>query len=52
MCVIGLYEGNEQVVAKLLAYNRVNRTVAVLCNRAVPKNFSKQMEKLQAKVSH
>jgi len=43
---------SQPVAAKLLAYNRANRTVAVLCNhqRAVPKNFSKQMENLQAKV--
>ena len=53
MCVC-VYEGSEAVAAKLLANNRANRTVAVLCNhqRAVPKNFSKQMENLQAKVSH
>ena len=43
---------SQPVAAKLLEYNRANRTVAVLCNhqRAVPKNFSKQMENLQAKV--
>jgi len=42
----------QPVAAKLLAYNRANRTVAVLCNhqRAVPKNFGQQMENLQAKV--
>jgi len=43
---------SQPVAAKLLAYNRANRTVAVLCNhqRAVPKNFDKQMENLQSKV--
>ena len=43
---------SEPVAAKFLAYNRANRTVAVLCNhqRAVPKNFDKQMENLQAKI--
>jgi len=43
---------SQPVAAKLLAYNRANRTVAVLCNhqRAVPKNFDKQMENLQTKV--
>jgi len=43
---------DEPVAAKLLAYNRANRAVAVLCNhqRAVPKNFGKQMENLQSKI--
>jgi len=51
---MSVYLASQPVAAKLLAYNRANRTVAVLCNhqRAVPKNFSKQMENLQAKVSH
>lgn len=42
----------DAVPAKLLSYNRANRAVAVLCNhqRAVPKNFSKQMENLQNKI--
>ncbi|KFM57481.1 DNA topoisomerase 1, partial [Stegodyphus mimosarum] len=37
---------------KLLAYNRANRAVAILCNhqRAVPKGFSKSMENLKAKI--
>jgi DNA topoisomerase-1 len=37
---------------KLLAYNRANRAVAVLCNhqRAVPKTFDKQMENLTQKI--
>ncbi|KAJ6220389.1 hypothetical protein RDWZM_006201 [Blomia tropicalis] len=36
----------------LLAYNRANRAVAVLCNhqRAVPKTFDKQMENLNEKI--
>lgn len=36
----------------MLSYNRANRAVAVLCNhqRAVPKNFSQQMERLQGKI--
>lgn len=36
----------------LLAYNRANRSVAVLCNhqRAVPKTFDKQMENLEVKI--
>ncbi|XP_064610654.1 DNA topoisomerase I, mitochondrial-like [Liolophura sinensis] len=43
---------SDPVPAKLLSYNRANRAVAVLCNhqRAVPKNFSKQMENLQNKI--
>lgn len=47
-----VFLGDEPVAAKLLAYNRANRAVAILCNhqRAVPKNFDKQMENLQAKV--
>ncbi|KAL5967517.1 DNA topoisomerase 1 [Taenia solium] len=37
---------------KVLAYNRANRAVAVLCNhqRAVPKSFSTSMENLQKKI--
>ena len=36
----------------MLSYNRANRAVAILCNhqRAAPKNFSKQMENIMAKV--
>lgn len=38
---------------KMLAYNRANRAVAVLCNhqRAPPKTHDKQMENLEAKIS-
>lgn len=37
---------------KILAYNRANRAVAILCNhqRAVPKTFAKSMENLQKKI--
>ncbi|XP_064640344.1 DNA topoisomerase I, mitochondrial-like [Lineus longissimus] len=47
-----LTQEEDLVPAKLLSYNRANRAVAVLCNhqRAVPKNFSKQMENLQIKI--
>jgi DNA topoisomerase I len=38
---------------KVLAYNRANRQVALLCNhqRSVPKTFEKSMETLRAKVT-
>jgi DNA topoisomerase-1 len=38
---------------KMLAYNRANRAVAVLCNhqRAPPKTHDKQMENLETKIS-
>ncbi|KAL5021568.1 hypothetical protein ScPMuIL_000723 [Solemya velum] len=47
-----LTQEDDSVPAKLLSYNRANRAVAVLCNhqRAVPKNFDKQMENLQVKI--
>nr|CAG4639840.1 EOG090X0296 [Daphnia pulex]SVE84742.1 EOG090X0296 [Daphnia pulex] len=37
----------------ILAYNRANRAVAILCNhqRAVPKTFAKSMENLQVKIT-
>ena len=40
------------VPEKILAYNRANRQVALLCNhqRSVPKTFEKSMETLKAKV--
>ena len=40
------------VADKMLAYNRANRQVALLCNhqRSVPKTFGKSMETLKAKV--
>lgn len=39
---------------KILAYNRANRKVAVLCNhqKAVGKGHAASMEKLEDKVSH
>ncbi len=44
---------NDLPAQKLLAYNRANRAVAILCNhqRAVPKTFSTSMENLQKKVT-
>jgi DNA topoisomerase-1 len=43
---------NSSVADKLLAYNRANREVAVLCNhqRSVPKTHAATMEKLGDKV--
>ena len=43
---------DDSIPAKMLAYNRANRAVAILCNhqRAVPKTFEKSMENLQKKV--
>lgn len=40
------------VEEKILAYNRANRAVAILCNhqRAAPKTFEKSMQLLQEKV--
>lgn len=37
---------------KLLAYNRANRAVAILCNhqRSVPKSHEKSMENLKEKI--
>ncbi|XP_077552678.1 DNA topoisomerase 1-like [Haemaphysalis longicornis] len=47
-----LTEADMSLPEKLLTYNRANRAVAVLCNhqRAIPKNFDKQMENLQNKI--
>ncbi|GAA28973.2 DNA topoisomerase 1 [Clonorchis sinensis] len=47
-----LTDPNDSPQEKLLAYNRANRAVAVLCNhqRAVPKSFAKSMENLQKKI--
>jgi len=43
---------NDNVAAKMLAYNRANRAVAVLCNhqRAVPKTHEKSMDNLHSKI--
>ncbi|KAJ4442162.1 DNA topoisomerase 1, partial [Periplaneta americana] len=40
------------VLTSILAYNRANRAVAILCNhqRAVPKTHAKSMENLKAKI--
>jgi len=40
------------VAEKVLAYNRANRAVAILCNhqRAAPKSHEKSMENLEAKI--
>ena len=48
-----LYLADENLVAKILSYNRANRAVAILCNhqRAPPKTFEKSMQNLQTKVS-
>lgn len=47
-----LTEENMTLPEKMLAYNRANRAVAVLCNhqRAIPKTFDKQMENLNGKI--
>lgn len=47
-----LTEADMSLPEKMLAYNRANRAVAILCNhqRAVPKTFGKQMENLQKKM--
>ncbi|XP_017050824.1 DNA topoisomerase 1 isoform X2 [Drosophila ficusphila] len=43
---------NATVPEKLLAYNRANRAVAILCNhqRSVPKGHEKSMENLKEKI--
>ncbi|GAB1299460.1 DNA topoisomerase I, mitochondrial [Apodemus speciosus] len=45
-------EAEDSLTCKILAYNRANRAVAVLCNhqRAVPKTFEKSMQTLQKKI--
>ena len=45
-------DSKDDVNNKILAYNRANRAVAILCNhqRAVPKTFAKSMENMQGKV--
>lgn len=42
----------DNINEKLLAYNRANRAVAILCNhqRAVPKTFEKSMENMKEKL--
>ncbi|CAF4784870.1 unnamed protein product [Pieris macdunnoughi] len=47
-----LTDPDATVPEKILAYNRANRAVAILCNhqRAVPKGHSKSMEALKEKI--
>lgn len=47
-----LLTAKDDVNDKILAYNRANRAVAILCNhqRAVPKTFAKSMENMQKKL--
>ncbi|XP_075208787.1 DNA topoisomerase I, mitochondrial [Anomaloglossus baeobatrachus] len=47
-----LTNGEDNVAAKILSYNRANRAVALLCNhqRALPKTYEKSMQNLQAKI--
>jgi DNA topoisomerase I len=47
-----LTDPKASVTEKILAYNRANRAVAILCNhqRSVPKTFAKSMENLQKKI--
>ncbi|XP_058487006.1 DNA topoisomerase I, like isoform X2 [Solea solea] len=47
-----LTNGDDNVPAKILSYNRANRAVAILCNhqRAPPKTFEKSMQNLQTKI--
>jgi DNA topoisomerase-1 len=47
-----LTDPDASVPEKLLAYNRANRAVAILCNhqRAVPKTHDKSMENLREKI--
>ena len=49
-----IFAATDPVPAKLLSYNRANRAVAVLCNhqRAAPKNFDEQMQRMQDKVNY
>jgi DNA topoisomerase-1 len=50
--ILHLTSADDNVPGMMLAYNRANRAVAILCNhqRAVPKNFDQQMENLQSKI--
>ncbi|XP_044580044.1 DNA topoisomerase I, mitochondrial isoform X3 [Cotesia glomerata] len=47
-----LTDPEYSVAEKILAYNRANRAVAILCNhqRSVPKGHDKSMENLNAKI--
>ena len=52
LIILCLSQGEDNVPAKILSYNRANRAVAILCNhqRAPPKTFEKSMQNLQTKV--
>ncbi|XP_020025962.1 DNA topoisomerase I, mitochondrial isoform X1 [Castor canadensis] len=47
-----LTHANDSQASKILAYNRANRAVAVLCNhqRAAPRTFMKSLQTLHAKI--
>lgn len=47
-----LTEEDTTIPEKMLAYNRANRAVAILCNhqRAVPKTHGKSMENIREKI--
>ncbi|EZA62749.1 DNA topoisomerase [Ooceraea biroi] len=47
-----LTDPNDTEAEKILAYNRANRAVAILCNhqRSVPKTHAKSMENLKVKI--
>ncbi|CAG0899093.1 unnamed protein product [Darwinula stevensoni] len=47
-----LTDPNDSVTNKILAYNRANRAVAILCNhqRSAPKSHAKSMENLANKI--
>ncbi|CAJ1057227.1 DNA topoisomerase I%2C mitochondrial isoform X1 [Xyrichtys novacula] len=47
-----LTNNSDSVAEKILAYNRANRAVAILCNhqRAPPKTFDQSMANLQTKI--
>lgn len=47
-----LTDSSASIPEKLLAYNRANRAVAILCNhqRSVPKSHAKSMETLKEKI--
>ncbi|XP_067834807.1 DNA topoisomerase I, mitochondrial-like isoform X3 [Heptranchias perlo] len=47
-----LTDPEESIAEKILAYNRANRAVAILCNhqRAPPKTFEKSMKNIQTKI--
>ena len=53
MNVFSFKIAKDNINEKLLAYNRSNRAVAILCNhqRAVPKTFEKSMENMKEKVN-